>query len=323
MLDVPPLSRALDDAIRRAVDSKTKPLGALGAVETLAARIARIQGTLTPSLHRCRLTLFAADHGIAREGVSAYPQAVTRQMVANFLAGGAAANVFARTNGVDLSVVDAGVAGEPIDAPGLVSRRIGAGTRNFAVEPAMTEEQCEAALRAGDALGANVAADAAAFGEMGSRTRRRPAWSRTAHRHRARCTDRPRHGTRRRRAGAQARGPRARRIPQRAASRRPRGVARVRRLRGRDDGRRDDRRGPGQGGGAGGRVHPPAPPRWRRSSLPRRCGITWCRAPFRRARATARCSTPSARGRCSTSTCASAKAPAPCSHGRCSSARRR
>ena len=167
MFDLPPVSRALDDAIRRAIDSKTKPLGALGAVETLAARIARIQGTLTPSLRRCRLTLFAADHGIAREGVSAYPQAVTRQMVANFLAGGAAANVFARMNGVDLSVVDAGVAGEPIDAPGLVSRRIGAGTRNFAVEPAMAEEQCEAALRAGGALGANVAADAAAFGEMG------------------------------------------------------------------------------------------------------------------------------------------------------------
>ena len=167
MLDVPPLTHTLDDTIRRAIDSKTKPLGALGAVEGLAARIARIQGTLTPSLRRCRLTLFAGDHGIAREGVSAYPQAVTRQMVVNFLAGGAAANVFARTNGVDLSVVDAGVAGEAIDAPGLVSRRIAAGTRNFAVEPAMTEEQCEAALRAGDEIGANIAADAAAFGEMG------------------------------------------------------------------------------------------------------------------------------------------------------------
>ena len=167
MSDLPPVSHALDDAIRRAIDSKTKPLGALGAVESLAARIARVQGTLTPDLHRCRLTLFAGDHGIAHEGVSAYPQAVTRQMVANFLAGGAAANVFARANGVELRVVDAGVAGEPIDAPGLVSRRIAAGTRNFAVEPAMTEEQCDAALRAGDELGVNVAADAAAFGEMG------------------------------------------------------------------------------------------------------------------------------------------------------------
>ena len=167
MLDVPPLSRRLDDAIRRVIDSKTKPPGALGAVEDLAARIARIQGTLAPSLHRCRLILFAGDHGIAREGVSAYPQQVTRQMVANFLAGGAAANVFARTNGVDLCVVDAGVAGEAIDAPGLVSRRIGAGTRNCAAGPAMTPERLDAALDAGRALGEGVAADAAAFGEMG------------------------------------------------------------------------------------------------------------------------------------------------------------
>ena len=167
MFDLPPVSRALDDAIRRAIDAKTKPLGALGTVETLAAQVARIQGTITPRLERCRLTLFAGDHGIAHEGVSAYPQAVTRQMVANFLAGGAAANVFARANGVGLQVVDAGVAGDPMDAPGLVSRRIAAGTRNFAVEPAMTGEQCDAALDAGDELGGNVAAEAAAFGEMG------------------------------------------------------------------------------------------------------------------------------------------------------------
>ena len=167
MNDLPPVSRALDDAIGRAIDSKTKPPGALGVVETLAAQVARIQGTLTPRLDRCRLTLFAGDHGIAHEGVSAYPQAVTRQMVANFLAGGAAANVFARANGVELQVVDTGVAGDPMDAPGLVSRRIAAGTRNSAVEPAMTTEQRDAALGAGEALGRDVAADAAAFGEMG------------------------------------------------------------------------------------------------------------------------------------------------------------
>ncbi len=167
MFDLPPISRALDDAIRHAIDTKTKPLGALGIVEMLAAQVARVQGTLTPRLNRCRLTLFAGDHGIAHEGVSAYPQAVTRQMVANFLAGGAAANVFARTNDVDLQVVDAGVAGDPVDAPGLVARRIAAGTRNFAVEPAMTVAQCDQALLAGHELGVNVAADAAAFGEMG------------------------------------------------------------------------------------------------------------------------------------------------------------
>ena len=166
ILDLPAVRTDLDDAIRRAIDTKTKPPGSLGAVETLAARIARIQGTLAPRLRRCRLTLFAADHGVASEGVSAYPQAVTRQMVANFLAGGAAANVFARAHGVEMAVVDAGVAGAPLDAPGLVSRRIGPGTRNFAVEPAMTREQYEAALRAGAELGAGVGApDAAATGD--------------------------------------------------------------------------------------------------------------------------------------------------------------
>ena len=167
MNELLPVSRALDDAIRQAIDSKTKPLGALGTVETLAAQVARIQGTLTPRLEHCRLTLFAGDHGIAHEGVSAYPQAVTRQMVANFLTGGAAANVFARANGVDLRIVDAGVAGDPMDAPALVSRRIAGGTRNCAVEPAMTAGQCGAALGAGEALGRDGAADAAAFGEMG------------------------------------------------------------------------------------------------------------------------------------------------------------
>ena len=156
MLDLAAVRTDLDDAIRLAIDAKTKPPGSLGRVEALAARIARVQGTLTPCLRRCRLTLFAGDHGVASEGVSAYPQAVTRQMVANFLAGGAAANVFARANGVEIAVVDAGVAGDPLDAPGLVSRRIAPGTRNFAVEPAMTREQYESALRAGAELDAGA-----------------------------------------------------------------------------------------------------------------------------------------------------------------------
>lgn len=84
-----------EQAIRAAIDGKTKPLGALGRVEELAAQIARLQGSLAPRMDRCTLTIFAADHGLATEGVSAYPQAVTRQMVLNFLAGGAAATVFA------------------------------------------------------------------------------------------------------------------------------------------------------------------------------------------------------------------------------------
>ena len=168
MLDLPAVRTDLDDAIRLAIDAKTKPPGSLGRVEALAARIARIQGTLTPRLRRCRLTLFAGDHGVASEGVTAYPQAVTRQMVANFLAGGAAANVFARANGVEIAVVDAGIVGDPLDAPGLVSRRIAPGTRNFAFEPAMTREQYEAALRAGAELGTR--ADGRVAAETGDDT---------------------------------------------------------------------------------------------------------------------------------------------------------
>ena len=322
MFDLPPVSHALDEAIRHAIDTKTKPLGALGGIETLAAQIARIQGTVAPSLRRCRLILFAADHGIANEGVSAYPQAVTRQMVANFLGGGAAANVFARENGVVLTVVDAGVAGDAMDAPGLVSRRIAAGTRSFATEPAMTVEQCDAALSAGLALGERVERRRRVRGD-GDREHlvgepRRPQ----AHRGRARPAGRSRHRARRRRARAQARGPGACRVPDRAPARPGRCAARVRRLRGGDDGRGDDRRGPGRGGGARGRVH-----RERRGRPPwdslLRSGTTSSSRIAPPSRATGRCSKPSTHILCSTSRCASAKAPGRCSPGRCSGARRR
>ena len=100
-----------EQALRAAIDGKTKPLGALGRIEDLAAQLARLQQSLTPKAETCRLVIFAADHGIAEEGVSAFPQAVTREMVKNFLAGGAAANVFARSTGAEIVVVDAGVAG--------------------------------------------------------------------------------------------------------------------------------------------------------------------------------------------------------------------
>jgi len=153
--------------LQRKLDAKTKPPGALGRVERLAAQVARITGSLSPVMERCRLTIFAADHGLAEAGVSAYPQAVTRQMLANFLAGGAAANVFARALGVSVRVVDAGVAGEPLDLLGLLSRRLGAGSANALHGPAMTADQVEAALRIGQTLGADAECDAVMFGEMG------------------------------------------------------------------------------------------------------------------------------------------------------------
>ncbi|MEI6162581.1 MAG: nicotinate-nucleotide--dimethylbenzimidazole phosphoribosyltransferase [Roseococcus sp.] len=154
-------------ALRARIDGKTKPLGALGRIEALAAQIARVQRSLTPRLERGRLILFAADHGLAGEGVSAYPSAVTRQMVLNFLAGGAAANVFARQAGIPVAVVDCGVAGTPIEDARLIARRIAPGTANSRYGPAMTEAQCEAALALGRELAREGEFDALCLGEMG------------------------------------------------------------------------------------------------------------------------------------------------------------
>lgn len=151
----------------RAIDNKTKPVGSLGRVEEVAAQIGVTLGTLRPRVETCALTIFAADHGIAAEGVSAFPQAVTRQMVANFLAGGAAATVIAASLGIAVQVVDAGVAGDAMEDPRLVSRRIGPGTRSFLGEAAMTAEQCATALGHGREIGARSSGEAVAFGEMG------------------------------------------------------------------------------------------------------------------------------------------------------------
>ncbi|MEM1267173.1 MAG: nicotinate-nucleotide--dimethylbenzimidazole phosphoribosyltransferase [Pseudomonadota bacterium] len=148
------------------IDAKTKPIGALGRIETLAALLARQQRTLTPRLETLTLVVFAADHGIAAEGVSAYPQAVTVEMVRTLLAGGAAANVFAAAVGAEVRIVDAGIA-HPFDHSDLVLRRQGAGTANAAQGPAMSTEIAAAARAAGEAIGAGLGTDAAAFGEMG------------------------------------------------------------------------------------------------------------------------------------------------------------
>lgn len=150
-----------------AINAKTKPVGALGRLESLAAQIALVQQTLEPTAERCKLTVFAADHGIAAAGVSAYPREVTRQMLLNFLAGGAAANVMARALGARFALVDAGVKGPEIRHPKLVSQRIGDGTRNAVEQPAMSADQCSHALRAGQAIGREGNHEVACFGEMG------------------------------------------------------------------------------------------------------------------------------------------------------------
>jgi nicotinate-nucleotide--dimethylbenzimidazole phosphoribosyltransferase len=144
---IPRVAHQLDERIKHHIDTKSKPMGALGVVEDIGAQVARVQSTLTPVMRHCTL-LFAADHGVAQAGVSAFPAEVTRQMVLNFLQGGAAANVFARTNDVDLIVVDAGVAGER-----LVSRRIAGGTKNFIETAAMKRSEIELALTNGVTLG--------------------------------------------------------------------------------------------------------------------------------------------------------------------------
>jgi len=165
-----PRASALRPALQQKIDQKTKPLGALGQLETLALQIGLIQNSLTPRLNKPCIMVFAGDHGVAAAGVSAYPQSVTAQMVANFLAGGAAISVFAKQHGIELQIVDAGVNADLDCHPALVDAKIGKGTRNFLTQPAMTTEQCAKALRAGSDLvlrqhenGCNCIG----FGEMG------------------------------------------------------------------------------------------------------------------------------------------------------------
>jgi nicotinate-nucleotide--dimethylbenzimidazole phosphoribosyltransferase len=134
------------------LDAKTKPRGSLGRLEELACRIAAIRGTAEPGRLRATIVVAAADHGVAAEGVSAYPQEVTRQMLANFAGGGAAVSVLAREAGAQVHVVDAGV-GRP--------------SGNIAVGPAMTRAAAEAALEAGRALATSLGAEIVGLGEMG------------------------------------------------------------------------------------------------------------------------------------------------------------
>ncbi len=167
----------LRTALQRKIDRKTKPPGALGQLEKIALQLGLLQNSLAPEIRNPQAIIFAGDHGISREGVSPYPAEVTGQMVRNFLSGGAAINVFARRAGLELTVVDAGVASElddleppfPDDAH-FVRARLGAGSRNFLETDALTRDEVERALetgaqivRAALARGANLFA----LGEMG------------------------------------------------------------------------------------------------------------------------------------------------------------
>ncbi len=169
---ITPLSCTEADAqfaakLRHKIDHKTKPLGALGLLEDLALQLGRIQRNDVVALQSPQMLVFAADHGIAEEGVSAFPQAVTQQMVANMLAGGAAVNVFARQHGFALTVVDAGVAAELPAHPQLIYRKVASGTRNSLWTTAMSPNQAVAALESGAKLVASLPGNVLALGEMG------------------------------------------------------------------------------------------------------------------------------------------------------------
>ncbi|MFS0828023.1 nicotinate-nucleotide--dimethylbenzimidazole phosphoribosyltransferase [Pseudomonas phoenicis] len=127
----------------------TKPAGSLGQLETLAIRLAGLQGCERPSLDQVAIGIFAGDHGVVAEGVSAYPQAVTGQMLGNFVAGGAAISVLARQLDASLEVLDLGTVDAQLTLPGVRHLRLGAGTRNFLRGPAMDEAQLHGALQAG------------------------------------------------------------------------------------------------------------------------------------------------------------------------------
>ena len=157
----------LEAKLRHKIDNKTKPVGALGQLEDLALQLGLIQRSDVVTFDKPQMVVFAADHGIAAEGVSAFPQAVTLQMVANMLAGGAAINVLARQHGFALQVVDAGVAAELIDHPSLIKRKIALGTHNLCKGSAMTEAQLDAALQAGAGIIKTLPGNVVAFGEMG------------------------------------------------------------------------------------------------------------------------------------------------------------
>lgn len=163
-----PLGEAAD-AARRHLDTLTKPPGSLGRLEELAVRWSALTGR-PPRVTAPVIFTLAADHGVVAEGVSAYPQSVTAQMVENLLAGGAAVNVLARQAGTRVVVVDLGVATPLGPREGLLSRRVAAGTRNFARGPAMTATQAEAAVEMGATLAEAAIAEGADLlgtGEMG------------------------------------------------------------------------------------------------------------------------------------------------------------
>jgi nicotinate-nucleotide--dimethylbenzimidazole phosphoribosyltransferase len=164
------VNRALEPALRQKIDGKTKPLGALGRLESLALQLGLIQNTLTPQLAKPHALLCAGDHGAAKAGVSAFPQDVTWQMVENFLAGGAAINTLAKHAGMALTIADAGVNHDFGARPGLIDAKVASGTDSYLDGPAMTLAQACTAITRGAGIVREIAGrgcNVLGFGEMG------------------------------------------------------------------------------------------------------------------------------------------------------------
>jgi nicotinate-nucleotide--dimethylbenzimidazole phosphoribosyltransferase len=171
---LPDLSDAtLTARLQHLIDQKTKPLGSLGKLESLALRLGQILGTEAPQLQAPQMLVCAGDHGLAARGVSAFPSDVTWQMVENFLAGGAAVSVLARQHGLALTVVDCGVAKgiAPRETtpgqPRLLLRKVAAGTQDASQGPAMSTAQCETAIQNGIDVVRSLPGNALLLGEMG------------------------------------------------------------------------------------------------------------------------------------------------------------
>ncbi len=144
-----PVSETTLAAAQERLDNLTKPRRSLGYLEDIAARYAAIQGVLRPQMGAKRVCVFAGDHKVTAEGVSAYPPVVTQLMVKNFLGGGAAINVLARRAGAEVEVIDIGVDGDLGNLPGLLARKVKSGADNIARGPAMTLAECRQAVEIG------------------------------------------------------------------------------------------------------------------------------------------------------------------------------
>ncbi|WET49259.1 nicotinate-nucleotide--dimethylbenzimidazole phosphoribosyltransferase [Chryseobacterium indologenes] len=170
LFNITTFTTMLTTELQHTIDFKTKPLGALGHLEHLAHKIGMVQNTTSPQLSDPHMVVFAADHGIATAGVSAYPQEVTYQMVMNFLGGGAAINVFCRQHGINIKIVDAGVNFDFPEGLDLINKKVRKSSRNILEESAMTTEEYQKALQNGSSVVAEIAetgCNIIGFGEMG------------------------------------------------------------------------------------------------------------------------------------------------------------